>query len=71
MSNLVKISAQKIGIDPSVIPYMTPAQIDNFIDWIRERVDFQAFLRSDQKYKLRQIKLFFQLNPGEAQLSLF
>ncbi len=55
----------------TVIKYMSPDQIDKFMSWISERVDLQSFFQSSNEYKARQVNLFFKLNPGEAQLSLF
>lgn len=57
--------------ESGVIDYMTPDQVDKFIDWIRSRVDWRSFIQSTQEYKKRQVKIFFRDNPEIAQLKLF
>lgn len=43
--------------DPVVIP-LTPDEIDDFVDYVRDRFNWQDFLRSTDEFKSKELGKF-------------
>lgn len=46
--------------DNDLVPFLTPDQIDLFIDWAWERFDLQSFYQSNIRFKREQIAKFLK-----------